>query len=185
MAVSLPCALGLSAVLFIMGLTGAFQVSSSRAVMERLHARRLIEAGASSAFEEACATLENSLPAQPLGAVGQPRDLGESLPWPAEVVPVVARADLAGQGITLSDVSVHSSPWVFVDTPDEDEEGGGVVQEVGLLDLSVKVKATVGSTTLERRVLVRRYVSAGVEPEEDECRVWIQSANLYQEVSEP
>lgn len=168
--------LGMGALAVALGLCGAASVSSSRGMVERAEAQRLIELAASSAFEEASARLERSMPVVRFLHRGRTRDLGRSLPWPAEVDPVVVQRDWKRDGVVVSAVKVHAHPWQARVAPDG--IGAYRVLELGLVDLAVDVEARVGATRVTATVRARRY--AGLHADEVTARgsLWLLPTDL-------
>lgn len=174
--------LGLAAVLVIMGFTGSFQVSGARRTLERLHARRIVDLVVASAMEEACRRIELSAPSLPVPSPGLRRDLATGIAWPRLVEPELTRQTYAQDRITLSPVEIASSTWELeLETlPDRSR----MVREVGVLQLHARARIQVGTTTLDRQVVARRYVAAIPEPDGKSARIHIQSNDLVVEERE-
>ena len=166
----------LGGTMLLMGFTGSMQVSATCEMMERTHAYRTIDLAADSAFEEASALLEQRFQDLDFPASRQRRDLGASLTWPAELETPVTRRSFEGHGVTLSAVSIRSSPWVMFQalTP----EYARVCQERGILELQV----VAGVRGLTRRVIARRYMSLEPPPSGDRARLMVQGINIYREL---
>jgi hypothetical protein len=150
--------LGLAVLLVIMGLGGSAHVSSSRAILERVHARRLIDLAAASAFEEACARLEKTLPKAPTPRPGVNRDLAALAFPPRTIEPDLTRAALKDENIQLSGVAVKSSPW-RLETKQIDRTHWKV-REMGMVEMTVTVTVQSGSLKLSHSVTTRRFAEA-------------------------
>jgi len=197
-------------VLLVMGLSGSFQVSGSRKILEKMYARRLQLMIADSAFEEASAHLENLYPYIPFLSADQilntPRDLkteiinlqddnGSSLPpWPTEYDPTATRGiyeknfddgahdDGKGNSFTgISPVRLRISPWILKlhDQKVKDNEHYTIVlQEVGIVEMSVSIAVHAGSSVLGGTVIARRYLDAKGETGQNHARLRVHPRNM-------
>jgi hypothetical protein len=161
--------MALAVILTVTGFAMSYQLSAARRTVEQVQARRWRDLAVASAFDEAAARIAASLPHRPLLAAGQTRDLGSSTNWPKTGrplttvgtvdTPVTAR-DYAGIGISLPEpVTVQSSDWQ-VDRIPATADGTEKIQEIGILQLSVRVRVRRGESTLKARVVTRRYFLA-------------------------
>lgn len=175
------CVLSLATLLVLLGSTGALQQSSSRRVLEWSHAQRLLDRAADSAFEEAAARFEQSLPDVPAIAPDPGRDLASFESWPKIVTPASTRRALAGEGVTIDPVKVTSSRWLVQSAA---APNGRWYREMGIVQLETVVRVVWGSTALARRVVVRRYASTMPVPGQSKLRVRICPVNLLLEVKD-
>jgi hypothetical protein len=177
--VTLPLVIGLVVLVFLMGFSGSYQVSSARAALERIYARRLLHVVASSAFEEVCARLEGWPACAQIPVPDRRRDLGAAVlrprGLPASIAPVLTRSDAEGQGVVAGDVSIAISPFRCEITP---EPAGTVVQELGIVELALPVSASVGATTLRQTFVARRYADAVPDIGSGTARLRIQNNNI-------
>lgn len=162
-------------VLLTLAVTAAFavnfQLSSQRAVLERMYAHRLLLLASDSAFEEASAVLEGlnrMLPALPVDPAGLSallqagRNLKGSLALPDSTRPEATCREFQGQGVTLGPVRLASSDWAIRADRAAGERNGTAmrVQELGLLFLEVDVAVRAGSSSVRGTVSCRRYMDA-------------------------
>ena len=175
----------LVAVLGLMGFLGSTQVTTTRRLLERSHARTLLYLIADSAFEEACARLEQKVGVLPVPPVGGNRDLATTLPTSQSIDPQSTRTAFAGFSLKLDPVQLRSSPWMFAAVAGSGVGSGRQVQEVGIMELSVVVRMQTGGSQYDRRVTVRRYANTVGDTAAGGARLKIQAANLAMEVTEP
>jgi hypothetical protein len=94
------------------------------------------------------------------------------LQWSAAIDPETVKADLAADAVELSPVSLNanSARWEILQDGDlavlilQDwgfnlDRHDHLIQEAGIIELSVKVKVSVGPVSIARQVDVRRYVT--------------------------
>lgn len=172
-------------VIGLLSLIAAQQSGSARRAIERSHALRLMQFAAQSAFEEACARIEaqaGALPRLTMSEIGArrrssyPLDAEEAIPVPC------ARKSSLGQGVTVGDVRAGSARW-HVQTRRTDR--ARLVQETGMLTLSVPVTVRVGATTTTSRVVVRRYMELSPDGTSTAVRLRIQPRNLTWKLGDP
>ncbi|MBI4862146.1 MAG: hypothetical protein HY815_18100 [Candidatus Riflebacteria bacterium] len=183
--------LGLMAVLVVLGIAAATQVSSTRLTLERAFARRVAEQAALSAIEEACARLEESLPRIAPAAAGERRDLGAALCWPdgrrltasTVVEPEVTRSAMDPGQIEVGAVEAVSSPWQIV--CDELADGSTAITEAGVLQLTAKIVVKAAPGPVRRKVTVRRYIRAAPESPGSDLTIRILAHDVATVVEEP
>jgi hypothetical protein len=180
-ATALPWILGLAIVLVLMGVSGSFQVSSARQALERIHARRLVELTAASAFEEVCARLAKQLPRVPTPAPGSRRDLGAQVLEPRRVDPALTRDSVRGDGVELSPVAVRSSPWRL--TIQKTGRGEYAVRERGLIEMELTVTVQVGTTRVQRTVTTRRFAHATPQVGAKDAQIHIDATPLVRKLA--
>lgn len=178
---ALPWILALAVILVIMGLTGSFQVSSTRRTIESIHARRLMDLAAQSALEEACSEIENSIPPVPFPPKGKPRpqDLG-SLSFPAACQLKATPLDFAPDGITVDNVKLTWSAFRREEAPNN---GQTLEREFGVLQLEVTLQMKTSFATLKQNRKVRRYVALEPNPGDNGGRFRVYPVNLFSEVT--
>lgn len=179
---ALPWILGLAVVMVLMGVTGSMQVSATRTAFERIHARRVVDLAAMNAFEEVAARLEKDVPRVPTPKPGVPRDLGAAFE-PRAIEPVLTRASMQGDGVELSSVKVKSSPWRL--DMKQVERGQFAVSERGIVEMSLVVTVTAGTTVVTRRVTSRRFARAAPEPGEKQSRFHVESTPFVRILEQP
>src|SRR5579862_282232 len=132
-AIALYLVSGLSAVVLLMGFMSSMEVSASLRTMERVQAYRLIDMASESCFEEVASQLESSTTGLDFPKRNEHRDLAGVLNWPDTVETPLTAGKMAPNNVTLSAVTVRSSPWLMfqANTPD----GSTVSLERGILQM--------------------------------------------------
>ena len=164
-AIVLPFVMVLVGMVLLVGLSGAFQVSSARQTLERIYADRLVDLAADSAFEEASARLEamnQQIPFPQVTDLSKPRNLKTTLRWVDDVAPATTQGSIGRHGVTLSNVRLRSSDWLFSHQAHLGQKYI-LFQETGILELAVDVSVAVGSLKLRMTVTCRRYMDASVD----------------------
>jgi hypothetical protein len=179
-AAMLPVILLLAFLLVGLGLSGSFQVSHTRRVLERLHAARLVELASASACEEVSARVEALVPRIPTPEPGKPRDLARSMRASFTVEPELTRRSLADQAVEVSAVRVESSPWRLSVTPVRPGEYRAL--EIGILQLTVRIRVRTTAGVVDRTVVTRRLAEAVPPPGSSEARVKVQFANALRRI---
>ena len=160
---ALPWLLALAALMVVLGVSGAFQVGSSRRALEEIHARRVLDLAVASALEEASAMLENALPPQPPPVAGQART-GFTLPTSS--ILRTTPADFAADGVTLEPIAIA---WSGFTRDERAVPQGSLVREYGILELTVKVAMKTSGPAVTRTVRARRY--GALEPRRGDAGV--------------
>lgn len=183
---ALPVVLALLGVLVVMGFVGWLQVSNARSNLERIYARRILDITANSAFEEACARLETKLGTFPVPTHGQQRNLEDQFGGEQSIDVEQVRVESAPDNVVVSPVKVRSGKWV-IDDAQHSPAGPVKISEIGIVELEVDVKVTIGGTKINKRVTARRYAWAA-PPVGGEtggtCRVAIQNYNVVYQIKE-
>ena len=181
---ALPAVLGLLGILVIVGFVGWLQVSSARSSLERIYARRILDITANSAFEEACARLEDKIGAIPVPTHGQNRNLQDQFGGEQSIEVEQVKTESAPDNVVVSAVKVRSGKWVL-DDPPHPAGGPFKLSEIGIIELEADIKVAVGSTKINRRVTARRYAWAAPSAAGGAtCRVAVQSYNVVYQIKE-
>lgn len=183
---ALPWVLALAAILMVMGFAGQMQVSSARKTLEKIYARRILDITANSAFEEACARLEQKIGAVPVPTHGQQRNLQDQFGGEQSIDVEQVRDNGKADNVIVGPVKVRSGKWVL-DDPQHSPAGPVKLSEIGIIELEVEIKVSAGTTTIERTVTARRYAWAAPPasaPTGGQCRIAIQSYNVVYQIKE-
>lgn len=162
--------------IFLMAFSGYWQVSSSRASLERIYGRRELEIVTNSAVEEICARLEGLPRCRRVPLPTAERDLRGTVNLPLSARAPLAESDAKEQGVELGEVGLRSSSWKCEINPDT--PGTAMVRERALLEFTVPLTANVGSTRLKQRITVARYAEMSPDMGASEARLRFQHNNL-------
>lgn len=174
--VTISLVLSVLGLVFLMALSGYFQVSSSRASLERIYGRRELEIVMNSAVEEICARLEGLPRCRKIPLPSAVRDLRDTVSLPSSARAPLAESDAKEQGVELGEVRLRSSSWKCEIDPDS--AGNAMVRERALLEFTVPLTANVGSTRLKQTFTVARYAEMSPDMGQSEARLRFQHNNI-------
>ena len=193
----LPAALVLGGILLVVGISGATQVSASRRLLELADAKRQQLLVAGSAFEEASSRLEQSFSTIPYPGetdVARQRNLRVAIlpltgkDWPARLETYFTRASCAVDGIQVSPVSIRVSDWILRRAGNPRNLAGDrwavPLQELGVVEMKVRVTVSRGGVQHAAEVTVRRYMDASAQPGEPNAHLHVLPRDMILQVAE-
>jgi len=180
---ALPLVMAFAGILIILGLTGSFQVSSSRRALENVHARRLMDIVAQSALEEASSQAEENLPVVPYPPAKASRDTQLSDLVQIDSVDLKStRTCYESEGFRFEPVSLAWSNFMREDIGAK--SGGRLNRELGVVQMEVRFSFKTKYTVLRRKVTARRYATWEPSRTENGVRLHIYPNNVMLAVSE-
>jgi hypothetical protein len=180
------------ALMGFMALVSSQQLSSSRAVMEHCQTLRIRDLAVDSVIEEICSAVETALPTQSSTIPQTGRDLSRVVSWPGasgsllsqshQLQPSLTRDEFKKDGVSLPDsVVVQTGSWYSIPAP-ASSGAGSSGYDLGILQVSFRIKVKTTSRSGDWKVTVRRYMMTCPTNKTDKLGFRVLPQNLAMEV---
>jgi hypothetical protein len=180
------------ALMGFMAIVSSQQLSSSRAVMEQCQTLRIRDLAVDSAIEEVCSAVESALPTQSSSIPSTGRDLSQVVKWSGtsgpllsqthQLDPSLTRDAFKKDGVSLPDpVVVQTGSWYSIPAP-ASPGAGGSGYDLGILQVSFRVKVKTASRSGDWKVTIRRYMMTCPTDKSDKLGFKVLPQNLAVEV---